>query len=188
MTITGGHPVSVTCSVRSDESIPAAERKLHYYKALQTTSNFDVNTAVEFFNELCDRVPVGHTSRSSVIETRLEADPCASITNKMGRMKKCRMRRGGTDSQHCTNRFPAHNHLSGIVPGWRAYPCKVRFTVFIPDDLEKAPFIAFTSHGKHVHPPPPATKTPTEVLKELAAVVERAKEPGLTSGMLPETC
>lgn len=80
------------------------------------------------------------------------------------------------------NVFSAYNHISDNSTGWRTLPCKVRFTVFIPENLNEHPYIAFSSHGKHVHPPPPPTKTPAELIRELNTVIEHSKQAGLTAG------
>lgn len=62
--------------------------------------------------------------------------------------------------------------------------CNVVFHVLVPDDLTATPYILFTSHGTHSHPPPPPNKPPQEMVEEILDLIRRLQEPGLTLGML----
>ncbi len=62
--------------------------------------------------------------------------------------------------------------------------CGVAFDIIIPCDLQDTPYYLFTSHGVHIHPPPPPHKTPEAVTKEIVALIQRMNDPSLTTGKL----
>jgi hypothetical protein len=63
-----------------------------------------------------------------------------------------------------------------------AASCDVNFIFIEPQDLEKTPYILFTSIGEHTHTPPPPSKTPSEYIHEMAELICRINDPGLTTG------
>lgn len=60
-------------------------------------------------------------------------------------------------------------------------PCEVVFHALVPADLEQCPYIVFTSHGVHRHPPPLPTKTPRPIPKGSYDVGVQKKDRGLTT-------
>ena len=58
--------------------------------------------------------------------------------------------------------------------------CKVIFNYLVPDDLHKTPYVIFTSHGKHTHPPPPPTKPPAELMMSVINLIQRQQTPTLS--------
>jgi len=61
-------------------------------------------------------------------------------------------------------------------------PCSVIFSIIMPNDLTATPYILFTSHGTHTHPPPPPNKAPKRMVSEILAVIDRTLNPALTAG------
>jgi hypothetical protein len=59
--------------------------------------------------------------------------------------------------------------------------CKVTFNLFRPKDQEEYPYIIWTSHGIHTHPPPPGTRTPKEYIQGLIRIIQRINDPALTT-------
>jgi hypothetical protein len=57
--------------------------------------------------------------------------------------------------------------------------CDVDFNILIPQDIERNPYILFTSHGTHTHPPPPPSKTPPQIWAEIQQLVQRLQDPDL---------
>ncbi|OCK85458.1 hypothetical protein K432DRAFT_33984 [Lepidopterella palustris CBS 459.81] len=64
------------------------------------------------------------------------------------------------------------------------YRCSVTFNLFRPTDPIATPYIIFTSHGVHSHPPPPPTKTPEQLLTSLLGVIRSISDPSLTLNSL----
>lgn len=60
--------------------------------------------------------------------------------------------------------------------------CNVQFRLFRPLDLIACPYIIWTSHGEHLHPPPPPSRTPTELVNGLIQTIQRIQDPSLTIG------
>ena len=58
------------------------------------------------------------------------------------------------------------------------------FYIFILSDIQQTPYIQFTSHGTHSHPPPPPNKPPTEIVQDILEVIHRMRDPDLTLGKL----
>jgi hypothetical protein len=60
--------------------------------------------------------------------------------------------------------------------------CRVTFEIIIPCNLAETPYYLFSSHGVHTHPPPPPHKTPQELKEEITGLIQRMKDPSLTTG------
>ncbi|OJD22190.1 hypothetical protein ACJ73_06466 [Blastomyces percursus] len=58
--------------------------------------------------------------------------------------------------------------------------CNVIFDILIPIDLENSPYIALRSHGLHSHPPPPPSRIPVNITRDIAQVIHQMKDPDLT--------
>jgi hypothetical protein len=58
-------------------------------------------------------------------------------------------------------------------------PCEVEFNAIIPDH---SPYFLWTSHGIHSHLPPPPTRAPNDVVRDLQAIVNRATDASTTRG------
>jgi len=58
--------------------------------------------------------------------------------------------------------------------------CHVEINILIPKNLEATPYFLFCSHGVHIHPPPPPTRTPESIILELTQLVRKSNDPGLT--------
>jgi hypothetical protein len=54
------------------------------------------------------------------------------------------------------------------------------FTALVLLDIRTCPFVTFTSHGIHQHPPPPPHKPPELVLKRIAEIIRQIRNPSLT--------
>lgn len=52
----------------------------------------------------------------------------------------------------------------------------------IPEDIQKCPYFLFTSHGIHIHPPPPPTKAPLVILEEIRKIIHEIRDPDMTAG------
>lgn len=63
-------------------------------------------------------------------------------------------------------------------------PCEVVFHIMIPDDLESCPYVLFTSHGVHTHPPPPPNKPPKSIMEDIVELVRRIHNPDMTLGKI----
>lgn len=61
--------------------------------------------------------------------------------------------------------------------------CSVIFTALVPVDIQSCPFIVFTSHGIHQHPPPPPHKPPELILRGVERIIKQMRNPSLTLGM-----
>ncbi|KAG2000771.1 hypothetical protein GB937_010853, partial [Aspergillus fischeri] len=64
-------------------------------------------------------------------------------------------------------------HLERIV-------CGVIFTALVLVNIQAAPYILFTSHGIHQHPPPPPHKPPELILRGIQDIIRRMRNPSLT--------
>ncbi|EYE90406.1 uncharacterized protein EURHEDRAFT_417473 [Aspergillus ruber CBS 135680] len=58
--------------------------------------------------------------------------------------------------------------------------CGVIFTALVPVDIQSCPFIVFTSHGIHQHPPPPPHKPPELILRGVERIIKQMRNPSLT--------
>jgi hypothetical protein len=73
------------------------------------------------------------------------------------------------------------DHIQG--PGKLEHlKCSVTFTALVPHDVKDCPFITFTSHGIHQHPPPPPHKPPELILKGIGEIIKQMRNPSLTLG------
>lgn len=61
-------------------------------------------------------------------------------------------------------------------------PCDVIFNALVPIDIEQCPYMIFTSHGIHKHPPPPPSKAPERILGGVKRIIEQIRDPNLTTG------
>jgi hypothetical protein len=52
----------------------------------------------------------------------------------------------------------------------------------VPVDIKQCPYIIFTSHGVHKHPPPPPTKAPEHILRGIKDLILQMQDPSLTTG------
>jgi hypothetical protein len=59
--------------------------------------------------------------------------------------------------------------------------CGVKFFHFVPLDLELCPVIITISKGVHQHPPPPPTKTPSNIVEHLNKILNSEDTLNLTS-------
>ncbi|ODM21423.1 hypothetical protein SI65_02267 [Aspergillus cristatus] len=60
-------------------------------------------------------------------------------------------------------------------------PCDVVFNALVPVDIGQCPYILFTSHGVHKHPPPPPTKAPERILQGVKRIIQQIRDPSLTT-------
>ncbi|OJJ57920.1 hypothetical protein ASPSYDRAFT_1018177 [Aspergillus sydowii CBS 593.65] len=60
-------------------------------------------------------------------------------------------------------------------------PCEVIFNALVPVDLEGCPYVAFSSHGVHRHPPPLPSQTPKRIPKGISDVEVQKRDRGLTT-------
>lgn len=60
--------------------------------------------------------------------------------------------------------------------------CQVAFNIIIPENIERCPYFLFTSHGIHMHPPPPPTKTPLILLEDIRRIIHEIRDPDLRTG------
>ncbi|KAF2463371.1 uncharacterized protein BDR25DRAFT_245849, partial [Lindgomyces ingoldianus] len=56
----------------------------------------------------------------------------------------------------------------------------VKFDIIIPVYVNQCPYYTFTSHGVHMHPPPPPTRTPEALTQEIISLVRRVNDPSMT--------
>src|SRR5690242_1657098 len=61
--------------------------------------------------------------------------------------------------------------------------CKVQFNIIIPVYVNECPYYTFTSEGVHTHPPPPLSRTPEALSKEIVSLIHRINDPSMTVGM-----
>lgn len=64
------------------------------------------------------------------------------------------------------------------------HSCNVQFRLFRPTNLQQCPYLIWTSHGVHRHPPPPPSSTPKELIKGLVQLIHRIQDPTLTTGII----
>ncbi|OAF57839.1 hypothetical protein VC83_05497 [Pseudogymnoascus destructans] len=62
--------------------------------------------------------------------------------------------------------------------------CNVQFRLFQPYNLIDCPYIIWTSHGVHCHPPPPPSRTPQQLVDSLLTVIKKINDPSLTTRTL----
>jgi len=62
-------------------------------------------------------------------------------------------------------------------------PCSVKWALYLPFDLKRVPYFLLTSHGVHLHPPPPPRKTPEMIIKGILDVLKRINNPDITIGL-----
>nr|XP_036574499.1 uncharacterized protein CTRU02_15524 [Colletotrichum truncatum]XP_036577385.1 uncharacterized protein CTRU02_12618 [Colletotrichum truncatum]XP_036580232.1 uncharacterized protein CTRU02_09877 [Colletotrichum truncatum]XP_036586904.1 uncharacterized protein CTRU02_03492 [Colletotrichum truncatum]KAF6780942.1 hypothetical protein CTRU02_15524 [Colletotrichum truncatum]KAF6784356.1 hypothetical protein CTRU02_12618 [Colletotrichum truncatum]KAF6788064.1 hypothetical protein CTRU02_09877 [Col len=55
--------------------------------------------------------------------------------------------------------------------------CSVKWNFWVPLDLEATPVILLTSHGVHLHPPPPPVRAPAGIISGLQQVVQKINQP-----------
>ena len=60
--------------------------------------------------------------------------------------------------------------------------CSVVFTALVPVDIDQIPYILFTSHGVHQHPPPAPHKPPMEIVQQVKQLIQRIQDPSMTTG------
>jgi len=58
--------------------------------------------------------------------------------------------------------------------------CEVKWNFYIPINLHSIPFILLTSHGTHVHPPPPPKKTPRDIVQGILQILQKINDPNIT--------
>ena len=63
--------------------------------------------------------------------------------------------------------------------------CEVKWNIYIPIQQENTPCILLTSHGTHLHAPPPPKKTPRALIKGILNVLRKVDDPTLTPGKKP---
>jgi hypothetical protein len=61
-------------------------------------------------------------------------------------------------------------------------PCEVVFHIMVPILLEACPYMLFTSHGIHSHPPPPPNNAPQAIMNGVMQLVKEMRDPSLTLG------
>jgi hypothetical protein len=77
--------------------------------------------------------------------------------------------------------LPGFDHVQG--PGKLEHiKCSVIFTAMVPVDIQATPYILFTSHGIHQHPPPLPHKSPEQILKGIESIIRDMRNPSLTLG------
>ena len=52
----------------------------------------------------------------------------------------------------------------------------------VPVDITRCPYLVFTSHGIHKHPPPPPSKAPERILQGIKKIIQQIRDPTLTTG------
>lgn len=76
-------------------------------------------------------------------------------------------------------KFCDFDHVQG--PGKLEHiKCSVIFTALVPVNIQETPYILFTSHGIHQHPPPPPHKPPEQILKGIESIIRNMRNPSLT--------
>lgn len=83
--------------------------------------------------------------------------------------------------QLVTNCFKGRDHPQGSGR-LQHTPCDVTFNALVPVDIGQCPYILFTSHGVHKHPPPPPTKAPERILQGVKRIIQQIRDPSLTTG------
>lgn len=56
------------------------------------------------------------------------------------------------------------------------------FTALVPVGIDRSPYILFTSHGIHQHPPPPPHKPPEKIFLQVKQMIQRMQDPSMTTG------
>jgi hypothetical protein len=57
-------------------------------------------------------------------------------------------------------------------------------TALVPIHIQTNPYVLFTSHGIHQHPPPPPHKPPEFIMKGIQNIIKERRNPSLTLGKL----
>ena len=83
-------------------------------------------------------------------------EECGVFESLSSRRKYCGRYLSAT-WQLVTNCFKGRDHPQGSGR-LQHTPCDVIFNALVPVDIGQCPYILFTSHGVHKHPPPPPTK------------------------------
>jgi hypothetical protein len=58
--------------------------------------------------------------------------------------------------------------------------CRVEFNFLVPIDLKTTPYVIISSHGRHIHPPPPPSKGPESLMTGIIDIINRLQSPTLT--------
>jgi hypothetical protein len=61
--------------------------------------------------------------------------------------------------------------------------CHVEIAFIVPQDLNLYPWVFLWVKGLHTHPPPPPTKTPQRIFKEVTTLMKAHNLLTLTRGM-----
>lgn len=72
-----------------------------------------------------------------------------------------------------------HPQGSGLL---KHTPCSVVFTGLVPVDIDRCPYILFTSHGVHQHAPPSPYKLPEKIFQGVKQIIRNIRDPSLTTG------
>ncbi|BCR91198.1 uncharacterized protein ACHE_70041S [Aspergillus chevalieri] len=87
---------------------------------------------------------------------------------------------GVFESLASRRKYCDRDHLQG--PGRLQHTsCGVIFTALVPVDINECPYILFTSHGIHQHPPPPPSKAPERILQGVKRIIQQIQDPSLTT-------
>lgn len=139
----------------------------HYYTSVKGHTSIDLEFLEQLFNE-------------SILPSQEE---CGVIEPLTSRRKYCgEYFRSSWTSVTEYLEIIDFDHVQG--PGKLEHiKCSVIFTALVPVDIQECPFIIFTSHGIHQHPPPPPHKPPELILRGIENIIRQMRNPSLTLGM-----
>ena len=141
------------------------QAELHYFKSIPPQGQYNIDYLHARFNG----------------EYAPDVEECGVLEQTIIRRPNC-----GKVFQTCfkqlINRLLGKDHPQG--PGALVMKgCGVIFHILIPEDLTSTPYILFTTHRVHTHPPPPPNITPKRLVSDITDLVKRIRDPNLTLGI-----
>jgi hypothetical protein len=91
-----------------------------------------------------------------------------------------------TNLQSVIKQLPDQDHPQGSGQ-LKHTTCDVVFNALVPINTDLCPYMLFTSHGIHKHPPPPPSKAPERILAGVKRIIEQIRDPNLTTGKYSPT-
>jgi hypothetical protein len=120
--------------------------------------------------------------RKDGIQTNPDPDPpCSYIKPRMSKKQTC----GTHMSRIRIDSFMLIQFLDSLHANGRGTmvktECGVKFDIYIPCSWDRFPFIMLTCRGRHSHFPPPPSKLPFEIGKQIVEVIRSHDVLGLTA-------
>jgi hypothetical protein len=141
----------------------AKSQQSHYRRLISNPEGIDLEYLKHLFTNGSEHCEECHVVEQKITRRRF----CGIISQNRSRM----------DLKLITTIGADHPQGQGSL---ESMPCKVQFNFIVPDDLHTTPYIILSSHGRHLHPPPPPSKAPHILMNGVIDVINRLQSPALT--------